>query len=224
MTDPTPSFFKRISLAFGSFFSTLGNGDYAARVQNLREHAIELPGLGAGSLGLSPEHAFLHACLHRAINTLTGREDRLRWLYDIHLLALRFDATQWQHVVREATGAELADACVSALRACERVFATHVPADVLQSLDVAAKNEPVRTARLGSWTYLQTRTWLHLPDLRTRLRWLRQLLFPDIAHLRVRYGSDGAGLVRISARRLIDGWRRWRGYVAPHSGALRERG
>ena len=38
MTDPTPSFFKRVSLAFGSFFSTLGNPGYAARVQDLREH------------------------------------------------------------------------------------------------------------------------------------------------------------------------------------------
>ena len=38
MTDPNPSFFKRISLAFGSFFSTLGNPGYAARVQDLREH------------------------------------------------------------------------------------------------------------------------------------------------------------------------------------------
>ena len=38
MTDPTPSFFKRVSLAFGSFFSTLSNPGYAARVQDLREH------------------------------------------------------------------------------------------------------------------------------------------------------------------------------------------
>ena len=37
MTDPTPSFFKRVSLAFGSFFSTLSNPGYAARVQDLRE-------------------------------------------------------------------------------------------------------------------------------------------------------------------------------------------
>lgn len=42
MTDPTPSFFKRVSLAFGSFFSTLSNPGYAARVQDLREHG-EMP-------------------------------------------------------------------------------------------------------------------------------------------------------------------------------------
>jgi hypothetical protein len=43
MTDPTPSFFKRISLAFGSFFSTLSNPGYAARVQDLREHGAAAP-------------------------------------------------------------------------------------------------------------------------------------------------------------------------------------
>ncbi len=38
MTHSTPSFFKRVSLAFGSFFSTLSNAGYAAQVQDLRKH------------------------------------------------------------------------------------------------------------------------------------------------------------------------------------------
>lgn len=38
MTDSNPSFFKRISIAFGSFFSTLSNPGYAARVLDLRQH------------------------------------------------------------------------------------------------------------------------------------------------------------------------------------------
>ena len=45
MNDPTPSFFKRVSLAFGSFFSTLSDPGYAARVQDLRAH---------GDLGTAP--------------------------------------------------------------------------------------------------------------------------------------------------------------------------
>ena len=43
MPDPNPSFFKRVSLAFGSFFSTLSNAGYAARVQDLREHGDAAP-------------------------------------------------------------------------------------------------------------------------------------------------------------------------------------
>ncbi len=37
MTDSNPSFFKRIPIAFGTFFSTLSNPGYAARVLHLRQ-------------------------------------------------------------------------------------------------------------------------------------------------------------------------------------------
>ena len=40
MTASTPSFFQRIPLAFGAFFSILGNADYAARVLGLRQAAV----------------------------------------------------------------------------------------------------------------------------------------------------------------------------------------
>ena len=43
MTDPTPSFFKRVSIAFGSFFGALSNPGYAARVQDLREQGDAVP-------------------------------------------------------------------------------------------------------------------------------------------------------------------------------------
>ena len=49
MPDPTPSFFKRVSLAFGSFFSTLSNPGYAARVQDLREHGYTAPAPAAAA-------------------------------------------------------------------------------------------------------------------------------------------------------------------------------
>ncbi|MEO5607626.1 MAG: DUF2760 domain-containing protein, partial [Polaromonas sp.] len=53
MTDPSPSFFKRVSLAFGSFFSTLSNPGYAARVQDLREHG-DLDAAAASALVVRP--------------------------------------------------------------------------------------------------------------------------------------------------------------------------
>jgi hypothetical protein len=179
----------------------------------LRQGSLPLPALGEGARGLSLEDAFLHACLHRAINTLTGREDRLRWLYDIHLLVLRFDADAWQRVLRAGQQAQLADACTSALRACRRVFGTPVPDAVVAGFDAAAAAERILTERLGRWSYFQRACWQRLPNLRTRLRWLRQLLFPDLPHLRVRYGADGAGALTIGARRLGDGLARWRGYI-----------
>jgi hypothetical protein len=38
-TQPKPSFFRRIPLAFGAFFRTFSNADYATRIDNLREPA-----------------------------------------------------------------------------------------------------------------------------------------------------------------------------------------
>ncbi len=43
MTDPNPSFFQRLSIAFGTFFNALSNAGYAARVQALREQGDAAP-------------------------------------------------------------------------------------------------------------------------------------------------------------------------------------
>lgn len=174
-----------------------------------------LPSIGSGARGLDDVDACLHASLHRAVNRLTGRQDRLRWLFDLHLLARRFDARGWQLCVENAIEAGLADALASALAAVQDLFASPVPPAALKALQDAAVREPIRTERLRNWTYFQWSCWRRLPDLRTRLRWLRQLLFPDLAHLQARYGEDGAGVVRLLGRRLGDGWRRWRGYLEP---------
>ncbi len=174
--------------------------------------AITLPGLAPNAKGLGAEHAFLHACMHRALNHLTAKHDRLRWLYDLHLIAGQLSPEQWHRVLELAVARKLADACLEALMATQRTFQTEVPDDVIQVLLVAASNESLRCARLGSWGYFQRATWRALPDLRTRLRWSRQLLIPDLAHLRTRYGQDGAGHLRILWRRMYDGVARWRRY------------
>ena len=41
--DALPSFFQRLPLAFGAFFSVLGNPSFAARVLALRQHATATP-------------------------------------------------------------------------------------------------------------------------------------------------------------------------------------
>jgi len=199
----------------------LSNGAlFAARLSwpTLAADAIPLPALADGALGLSPIHAFLHACMHLAAGKLAWRQDRLRWLHDIHLLAAQFDQAGWDRVVREAANAQLADACAYALRSSCSVLGTAVSGSILDRLDAAARAEKIDTARLGHWRYFQWACWQRWPDLRTRLRWLRQLLFPDMAHLRRRYGADGAARSRIAARRIVDGVRRWWSYASGKAG------
>lgn len=178
----------------------------------LHTDAITIPALGAGARGPSPVHALLHACMHRALNHLTGRENRLRWLYDIHLLWEGLAPAAQARVVSIAIEARLADAVLGALVAAGEHFGTTLDAACLGKLRAAAACEPLRSRRLRSWTYFQRATLRALPGMQ-KLRWLRQLALPDLAHLRVRYGEDGARASVLVARRLRDGWRRWRGYL-----------
>lgn len=183
--------------------------------QDLVATARPLPMLGGTARGLGGVHALLHACLHRAANRLGGRHDRLRWLMDIHLLASRFDAGDWEAWVERARVYRIADHCRDALAASRRILRTEPPAWVDAALEAAARLEDVETGRLGDWWYVQRCNWRALPGMPMRLRWLRQSLLPDVAHLRVRYGADGARLPVVVLRRLGDAWRRWRGWARP---------
>lgn len=188
---------------------------FAGRIGWDRLHAevVALPALGADARGLSPVHALLHACMHRALNHLTGRENRLRWLYDIHLLWESMTAAGHAQVVAVAIEARVADACEVALAASVETFGTCLQPSIAADLRAAASRETLRTHRLRNWSYFQWATLRELRGMR-KLRWLRQLALPGMRHLRVRYGADGAADARVLARRLSDAWRRWRAYVA----------
>ena len=179
----------------------------------LHAQAQLLSGLGEGAVGLSPVHALLHACTHRALNQLTGRENRLRWLYDIHLLWESLSDADKTRAVTLAAERQLADACLQALGASTALFGTRVESRHSSDLLAAASREPLRTGRLWNWTYFQWSTLRVLGGAR-KLRWLRQRLLPDLAHLRVRYGQDGRALPVLLWRRLMDSVSRWKSYHA----------
>ena len=54
MTDSTPSFFKRIPIAFGAFFSILSDPGYAARVLGLRQAPAPMPAPAAAPAPVAP--------------------------------------------------------------------------------------------------------------------------------------------------------------------------
>lgn len=195
----------------------LGNSPLYARRLHWAEMLAEarpLPTLGSGAMGLSPVHALLHACMHLMVNRLVGQGNRLRWLYDIHLLANRLSAQEWSRVEVLAAERGLAGTCHQALLATRARLDTSPPPSLMDALAGRAKNEPLRCERLGAWHYRQWAEWQSLPSLGQRWRWLRQLLFPDLAHLRGRYATDRAGTFTVFVRRFLDGVRRWRSYRA----------
>ena len=180
--------------------------------EQLHSGARALPAFGESALGLSAAHALLHACMHRAVNHLTRRENRLRWLYDIHLLWESLGPAEQARAVAMAADAKVADPLLDALDACSRIFLMTVDPVCVSRLRDATLQESLCSQRLRSWTYFQCATLRTLRGTR-RLRWVRQLLFPDFRHLRARYGADGIGDLGLIGRRLRDGIERWRGYV-----------
>lgn len=180
------------------------------RWEDVRAQAFVVPALGSDALVLAPVHALMHACIHRACNHLIRRENSLYWLYDIHLLALRLSQEEWSRFTLLAVERRLADPCLDALDACVARLGTILPEHVNAQLASAAKHESLRSARLRNWYAFQWATLRELPDLRTRLRWLRQMLIGDLAALRDRYARahETPSTLRLIARRAVDGFRR----------------
>jgi len=180
---------------------------YAGRVtfEELFSRAVPLPGLGPQAAGLGPIDSFLHAVMHRSVNHLSGRQDRLRWLQDVQRLAASFGTLDWDGVAQLAREKELERECASALEAVRRVFTSDV-SPVIRTHFTSSTGRGITPERLGNWWYFQWKTLQSLPGLQ-RWRWARQKLLPNLPHLAVRYG-DGIRRTPIAlllVRRLVDG-------------------
>lgn len=153
------------------------------RLWRTRQSLHDLP----YGFGLAPLHAMIHACLHRASNLTAAAGDKLIWLYDIALLASRFDAADWQALVDQATTAQVAEPCRHSFVAVAAHFGTTIPDKVMQTLSIASAREAFRmdrAHRLGyrSWWALRTRPWPERP------LWLWRRAFPNWHYMQVRFG------------------------------------
>lgn len=163
--------------------------------------AVALPGLGASARGLGPVEALLHACVHRASNLGARLGDRLKWLYDIHLLATRFSDEQWERFIRACRAARMSGMAASALAATHELFATPLPVTVMPLLHDAAKHDALDATRLTDWRYMERRNLLALPGIAAKGRWLWDRVCPPTGYLHELYGRD-YGWMRLMWQRL----------------------
>lgn len=167
---------------------------YASRFafKELAASAIPLPGLAPGARGLSPVHAFMHACMHRAADLCQGGGDQLKWLNDIRLVAGRLDFPQWTELLWLARERQLSGTCLDALEGAAALMAVPVPADVLEGLATAAAAEPLDRRRLRDWSYMQRQKLSALPGWGQRVRWLWHRFVPT-RHYREDVGESARG-------------------------------
>jgi len=179
---------------------------YRFYFDELNSRAISLPKLGEFARGLSPEHAFFNACMHRIQNMAEGSENSLKWLYDLHLLCADFSQAQWQQVLDVAIERKLAGVCRDALQAAQHDFHTIVPDAILASLLSAEKNEFMKIGKMHRWFYIQYMSFMAFPNWPLRMRWLRQRLLPNAAYLEMRYGETN--WIRLLLKRIKAGFQR----------------
>ena len=165
--------------------------------------SIAIPALGPPARGLGPVHALLHAAMNRMVNLYTDVGDVLKNLYDVHLLAARFDASDWAQLLEVAAARQLCGVVHAGLQAAHAQLGTVIPPALLASLAQRSTHEPLDPARLGDWAYMQRRNAAALP-LPQRLHWLWRRLIPETDFLRKTYGSDASW-----PRLLLAHWRRF---------------
>jgi putative nucleotidyltransferase-like protein/transglutaminase superfamily protein len=176
-----------------------------------------LPALGRHAVIAGPVHALLIACIHPAMHH--RNEERLLWIYDVHLLASRLSAPQLERFSALAIEKRVAAVCARQLQLARNRFGTHMPDDVLDAL--ASPPSPEATAR-----YLQSgRRWHHelvasirgLPGWRDRLQLAREVLLPNREYMLAAYGvpqgaRHAAVLPALYVHRAVSGaWKVLRG-------------
>jgi len=173
---------------------------------------IPIPKLHAQAFGLGRVHALVHALLHRVTNFPSGTQDRLIWLYDIHLLAGGFGVAEWDSVLTLCAGKGIATPCLDGLNATRTAFGTTVPEAVITAMQAMTAAEAWHMGLAldqGAMdrAHLAALSW---PD---RAGWLWRKLFPSHEFMRYRYGATGiAGLARAYLVRWWVGIRRGLGW------------
>jgi lipopolysaccharide/colanic/teichoic acid biosynthesis glycosyltransferase len=173
--------------------------------------AAPVSALGPHARRPSDVHGLIIACVHRAAHH--AGDERLVWLYDIHLIAERLGSAGLARFADLAIEKQVSGICASALADARRLFETQLPADLVDRLEShsIAVNESSR-----SFLRAQTKFAVFCSDLtlvagwRARLRLIRQHAFPEPAYMFRMYNTSYRALLpALYTRRLVAGGWKW---------------
>jgi hypothetical protein len=168
------------------------------------------PRLGAAARGLAPTHAFALACVHRVAHHYD--DERLIWIHDLHQLAQRLTASDWERVTAWAVSRRVAAVCARGAALTTSLFGTAIPEGVRSTLASAAAREPRSRRYLGHRRHVdRILTDLALmPSWTARARLARQHVFPPARYMRDVYAPDSDLPVAVLyVQRAWRGARRW---------------
>jgi hypothetical protein len=155
--------------------------------------ATALPALGAGARAVGPLHALLLACIHPVMHHRNAPS--LVWTYDIHLVASRLSAPQFDRFAELASAKRVAAICAYQLRHAARTMGTQIPEAALRRLDTAGSREPsvVYLRPNRGWGREFVSNLQGLSSWTARMRLLREVAFPRPAYMKQTYGIRPSG-------------------------------
>jgi hypothetical protein len=176
------------------------------------DRAVLVPSLAPSARALAPADALLLACVHRVAHHFN--DDRLIWLYDIHLLATKFDESAWSTFLAIASARGVSTVAQQSLVQAANRFHTRLPPALRSLGPIAGNAKEIATATFLTHDRRQVTTFLD--DLRALSRWsdrgrlVHQHLFPPRAYMRDVYApASGAPLGVLYVRRALRGARKW---------------
>ncbi len=155
-----------------------------------------------------PSKAFclLIACQHR-LGHHYG-EERLAWIYDIHLLSEHMSKVDWQQFTVLAISSQVSAICLDGVTTSTKYFGSSVPESVLGELKRGAtRSEPSQILlrpNLSNWDMFKS-DLVALNGIGLKWRFLIETAFPSPAYLKQKMGTSS--LLKAFALRT------WRGTV-----------
>ncbi len=175
----------------------------------LFDHSQPLPALGPFARTLHWRYSLLLSCVHLLAHAPEGTGDRLIWYYDIHLLAQRLTAADWEALYPLAVRKGLTQALLAGLTASHKYFRTQIPPEILEKCKHRGKRERFTPSTQRSPFRAEFSAFWALPHWKARRQFLREHLFPPPAYMRVRYGDrKGWALPWLYLYRIGQGIRR----------------
>jgi hypothetical protein len=166
-------------------------------------NSIDVPGFELART-LSHVDLLLHACVHRVASDWHD-QDRLIWIYDIHLLVTAMTGEQLGAFADKAARLDVQRACLTGLELSMECFGTDLPEKVIQKLQLPELPETLSKRYQYSNLGLLVDDWKHLPDSRARMNLLGELFFPASDSLMTRYKKNNRGWLPVLYVRQVVG-------------------
>jgi len=121
-------------------------------------------------------------------------DERLIWLYDVHLLAGAMSEAEWEQMTSQAKAKDLGCIVRNYLLLSVERLATEVPDKVLSDLALCTPGR-IESYVQASAIRRKWKNFLAQPSWKLRMAYFAQTFFPPVSVMRERYDSDSTVLL-----------------------------